>query len=275
MDNRPIGVFDSGLGGLTVVREMERLMPNENVVYFGDTARVPYGSKSKEKIIEFSHQIMHFLLSKNVKAVIIACGTASSNALEEMKKSYDIPIIGVVEPGARQARSLTRNGRIGVLGTSATIRSGAFERLLRKDQEQTEKTSSLEVFSQPCPLFVPLVEEGWFEDDVTRQVIKRYVQPLKEADVDTLILGCTHYPLLWDLIQEEMGNGVRLINVSAAAVEEMKTHLKETAFQAEEGLGHYEFYASDSVHQFKNFCSKILELDELSVEKINIEKYGS
>ena len=266
MDNRAIGVFDSGLGGLTVIREMENYMPEENAVYFGDTARVPYGSKSRQKIIEFSHQDMRFLLGHDVKAVIIACGTASSNALEEMRASYDIPIIGVVEPGARAALNATRNGRVGVLGTAATIRSGAFKRLLLASEP------SLKVTSQACPLFVPLVEEGWFRDDVTREVIRRYIEPLKENKVDTVILGCTHYPLLRPLIQEEMGDSVTLINVSEAATLEMKNFLAKHDMSADREKGTYGFYASDSIDQFRDFCRQILDLTELSVSKVAIEK---
>jgi len=266
MDNRAIGVFDSGLGGLTVIREMEGLMPRENAVYFGDTARLPYGSKSKQTIIEFSHQAMHFLLGHDVKGVIIACGTASSNALEEMKASYDLPIIGVVEPGARAALRATRNGRIGVLGTAATIRSGAFERLLLKE------VPSLKVTSQACPLFVPLVEEGWFSDEVTREVIRRYIKPLKENEVDTVILGCTHYPLLRPLIQEEMGENVTLINVSEAATQEMKEILGQHGMEAERPAGTYDFFASDSIDQFRSFSRQILDIEDLTVSKVSIEK---
>ncbi|MBO4889103.1 MAG: glutamate racemase [Firmicutes bacterium] len=266
MDNRAIGVFDSGLGGLTVIREMGNLMPRENAVYFGDTARVPYGSKSKATIIEFSHQIMRFLLRHDVKGVIIACGTASSNALEEMKASYDLPIIGVVEPGARAALRATKNGRIGVLGTAATIRSGAFERLLLKEDP------SLEVTSQACPLFVPLVEEGWFSDEVTREVIRRYIKPLKENHVDTVILGCTHYPLLRPLIQKEMGENVTLINVSEAATREMKEFLGEHDMEADHTVGTYDFYASDSIDQFRSFSRQILDIENLTVSKVSIEK---
>lgn len=266
MDNRAIGVFDSGLGGLTVIREMGSLMPRENAVYFGDTARVPYGSKSKATIIEFSHQIMRFLLRHDVKGVIIACGTASSNALEEMKASYDLPIIGVVEPGARAALRATKNGRIGVLGTAATIRSGAFERLLLKEDP------SLEVTSQACPLFVPLVEEGWFSDEVTREVIRRYIKPLKENQVDTVILGCTHYPLLRPLIQKEMGENVTLINVSEAATREMKEFLGQHDMEADHAAGTYDFYASDSIDQFRSFSRQILDITNLTVSKVSIEK---
>jgi len=265
-DSRAIGVFDSGLGGLTAVREMETLLPNEDVIYFGDTARVPYGTKSKERIIEFSHQIMHFLLEHDVKAVIVACGTVSSNALDELKAAYDLPIIGVVEPGVAEAVRLTKNRKIGVLGTAATIRSGAFSRRL------LEADPTLEVHSQACPLFVPLVENGWFDDPISAQVVARYLAPVKAAGVDTLILGCTHYPLLAGLIQQEMGEDVSLVNVSRQAVYEMKQYLAVHDMQAPEKDAPpvYAFYASDSVSDFRSFSESILGLKHLDVEKITI-----
>ena len=272
MDNRKIGVFDSGLGGLTVVREVRDLMPEESIVYFGDTARLPYGAKSKESIIGFSHQIMHFLLEQDVKAVIVACGTASSNALKEIQAAYDVPIIGVVEPGAKAAVRKSRTGHIGVLGTSATIRSKAFETLIL---EQKEK--DVTVTSMACPLFVPLVESGWFEDPITSEVVKRYLDPIK-GKVDTLVLGCTHYPLLKDAIREEMGEDVSLINVSREAVKEMKAYLAENGLAAGEGSGgvaSYEFYASDSIESFRDFCETVLGERRLKVDYVNIEQYPS
>lgn len=267
MDNRKIGVFDSGLGGLTVVREMKKLMPEESVVYFGDIARLPYGSKSKETITEFSHQIMRFLLKHDVKAVIIACGTASANALEDLLETYDLPITGVVEPGAREAARTTKNGRIGITGTEATIRSGAYDRLLKGLNPQTE------VFSKACPLFVPLVEEGWFKDDITRSVVQRYLAELKEQQVDTLVLGCTHYPLLKRLIGEEIGEEVILVNPSSSVVKEMKEYLRENDMQSGAEQGEYEFYVSDSTEKFRGFGQQVLEIEDLKVRKINIEKY--
>ena len=267
MDNRKIGVFDSGLGGLTVVREMQKLMPEESVVYFGDIARLPYGSKSKETITEFSHQIMRFLLKHDVKAVIIACGTASANALEDLQKTYDLPITGVVEPGAREAARTTKNGRIGITGTEATIRSGAYDRLLAGLDPQ------IEVYSKACPLFVPLVEEGWFKDDITRSVVQRYLAELKTQQVDTLVLGCTHYPLLKRLIGEEIGEEVILVNPSSSVVKEMKEYLLRHNMQSDAEQGEYEFYVSDSTEKFRQFGQQVLEIENLTVKRINIEKY--
>ena len=267
MDNRKIGVFDSGLGGLTVVREMQKLMPEESVVYFGDIARLPYGSKSKETITEFSHQIMRFLLKHDVKAVIIACGTASANALEDLQKTYDLPITGVVEPGAREAARTTKNGRIGITGTEATIRSGAYDRLLAGLDPQ------IKVYSRACPLFVPLVEEGWFKDDITRSVVQRYLAELKTQQVDTLVLGCTHYPLLKRLIGEEIGEEVILVNPSSSVVKEMKEYLLRHDMQSDAEQGEYEFYVSDSTEKFRQFGQQVLEIENLTVKRINIEKY--
>ena len=267
MDNRKIGVFDSGLGGLTVVREMQKMMPEESVVYFGDIARLPYGSKSKETITEFSHQIMRFLLKHDVKAVIIACGTASANALEDLQKTYDLPITGVVEPGAREAARTTKNGRIGITGTEATIRSGAYDRLLKGLDPQ------IEVYSKACPLFVPLVEEGWFKDDITRSVVQRYLAELKTQQVDTLVLGCTHYPLLKRLIGEEIGEEVILVNPSSSVVKEMKEYLLRHDMQSDAEQGEYEFYVSDSTEKFRQFGQQVLEIENLTVKRINIEKY--
>lgn len=267
MDNRKIGVFDSGLGGLTVVREMQKLMPEESVIYFGDIARLPYGSKSKETITEFSHQIMRFLLKHDVKAVIIACGTASANALEDLQQTYDLPITGVVEPGAREAARTTKNGRIGITGTEATIRSGAYDRLLQGLDPQ------IQVFSKACPLFVPLVEEGWFKDDITRSVVQRYLAELKSQQVDTLVLGCTHYPLLKRLIGEEIGEEVILVNPSSSVVKEMKQYLQENGLASEAEQGEYEFYVSDSTEKFRQFGQQVLEIEDLKVKRINIEKY--
>lgn len=269
-DNRKIGVFDSGLGGLTAVREIRKYLPHESIVYFGDTARLPYGSKSKQRIVDFSKQNMRFLLTHDVKAVIIACGTASSNAVDEVRAEFDLPIFGVVRAGAREAVKQSATGRIGVAATAATVRSGAFKRLIGQMNDQAR------VFSVACPLFVPLVEAGWWKDDITLQVVERYMEPLKEEKVDTVIMGCTHYPMLRPLIQQVMGPDVRLINVSKAAVLETGDFLDRHGMQADEGnKPSFEFYTSDSIDDFKEFCSRVLEEDSrhIHAEKIDIEKY--
>ena len=198
----PVGVFDSGVGGLTVAREIMRNLPSEKIVYFGDTARVPYGSKSRETIIRYSRQIIRFLQEQQVKAIVVACNTASAFALDAVRDEFDIPIIGVIEPGARVAAEQTRNKRVGVIGTVGTVGSKIHAEYLKEfDPEIT-------VFAKACPLFVPLVEEGWLHDPVTEEVAARYLKELQDKDVDTLILGCTHYPLLRSTIRKIMGDGV-------------------------------------------------------------------
>ncbi|MBQ9642926.1 MAG: glutamate racemase, partial [Lachnospiraceae bacterium] len=185
----PIGVFDSGIGGLTVAREIMRQMPNEKIIYFGDTARVPYGSKSRETVLKYSQQIVRFLLEQNVKAIAVACNTASAYALPEIEKDCPVPIIGVIRPGAKTAVEATKNGRIGVIGTEATVESGTYPEYVHSIAPMAQ------VLSRACPLFVPLVEEGLWEDPVTDEIARRYLAELMDEDIDTLILGCTHYPL--------------------------------------------------------------------------------
>ena len=198
--NAPVGVFDSGVGGLTVAREIMRQLPGERIIYFGDTARVPYGSKSKDTIVRYSRQIIRFLCTKGVKAIVIACNTASAYALEAVSAESDIPIIGVIDAGARTAVSATRNGKIGVIGTEGTIGSGIYTEVMKKLRPD------IEVVGKPCPLFVPLVEEGLLHDSVTDEIASRYLSVLKGKYIDTLVLGCTHYPLLRSTLQRLMGD---------------------------------------------------------------------
>ena len=188
--NAPVGVFDSGVGGLTVAREIMRQLPEERMVYFGDTARLPYGTKSKNTVIRFSRQIVRFLMTKEVKAIVIACNTATACALEEIQRELPIPVIGVIDAAARVAGSVTKNNRVGVVGTTATIESGMYEKALRQYNEKAE------VYGKACPLLVSLAEEGWLHDTITEEVVSRYLKDLQYKSVDTLILGCTHYPLL-------------------------------------------------------------------------------
>lgn len=196
--NAPIGVFDSGVGGLTVVREITRQLPEENIVYFGDTARVPYGSKSKENIIRFSEQIIRFLLTKDVKAIVIACNTASALALDAVRDEFDVPLLGVVVPGARAAVEATHNGKIGVIGTDATVHSHVYTKEIQKMK------SDVTVQEKACPLFVPLVEEGFKDHAVTGEIIDHYLSSMRGSEIDTMILGCTHYPLLRSRIRTYM-----------------------------------------------------------------------
>ncbi len=224
----PVGVFDSGVGGLTVVREIMRQMPNERIVYFGDTARVPYGSKSKETITRFSEQIMRFLLSQNVKAIVVACNTASAYALPTLEQECPVPIIGVMKPGARTATEKTRNGRIGVIGTNATVSSGIYTSYIK------ELMPEAEVLGRACPLFVPLVEEGLWEDPVTDEIARRYLTELMDEGIDTLILGCTHYPLIRKTIARTVGESVELVNPAYETALELKHMLGDLDLLAKE-----------------------------------------
>lgn len=266
----PIGVFDSGVGGLTVAREIMRNLPSEKIVYFGDTARVPYGSKSKETIIRYSRQIIRFLQQQQVKAIVVACNTASAFALDAVRDEFDIPIIGVIEPGAKVAAAQTRNKRVGIIGTVGTVGSGIHAEYLKHlDPEIT-------VFGKACPLFVPLVEEGWLHDPVTDEVAARYLKELQDKQVDTLILGCTHYPLLRSTIRKIMGDGVCLVNPAYEAALELGRLLEEKGL-AGEGTGKnefpYRFYVSDLADEFKAFANSILPYDVEMTKKIDIEKY--
>ena len=266
----PVGVFDSGVGGLTVAREIMRNLPSEKIVYFGDTARVPYGNKSKENVIRYSRQIIHFLLEQQVKAIVIACNTASAFALDEVRNEFDIPILGVIEPGARVAAQETKNKKIGVIGTEGTIGSGIHAAFLKK------LDPGITVISKACPLFVPLVEEGWLHDPVTLEVVSRYLQEFKEKEADTLILGCTHYPLIRSTIREFMGEGVRLVNPTYETALELASLLEREGLLSGEKKQEefpYRFYVSDLADKFKAFANSILPYDVEMTKKIDIEKY--
>ena len=268
--NAPIGVFDSGIGGLTVAREIMRQMPQERIVYFGDTARVPYGSKSKDTVIRYSSQIVHFLREQNVKAIVIACNTASAFALEAVQDKLDIPVLGVIEAGARVAAEETKNKRVGVIGTVGTVGSGIHESYLKRLNPE------ITVIGKACPLFVPLVEEGWLHDPVTVEVASRYLQELKDEQVDTLILGCTHYPLIRSTIQEVMGEKVRLVNPAYETALELKSLLTKMDLLStgeQQAEFPYRFYVSDLADEFKEFANSILPYDVTMTRKIDIEKY--
>ncbi|AZT89884.1 glutamate racemase [Caldicellulosiruptor changbaiensis] len=267
MDTRPIGIFDSGLGGLTVFKEIVNLMPNESIVYFGDTARIPYGSKSKETVTKFAMQNTRFLLSKNVKIVVVACNTASAYAYEFLKSQFDIPIIAVIEPGARAAVMATRNKKVGVIGTEGTIASGSFEKKI------LEYDPNISVFSKPCPLFVPLVEEGWIDKEVTYLVAKEYLEEFKEKGIDTLVLGCTHYPFLQNVIKKILPE-VTLINPALETAKQTYDVLKQNdMLNTLDDEPTYYFYASDNLKKFEAVASIFLNEKIKCEEKIDIEKY--
>lgn len=269
--NAPIGVFDSGVGGLTVVREIMRQIPNEKIIYFGDTARLPYGSKSKETVTRFSKQIVRFLNTFQVKTIVVACNTASAYALDELEQENDIPMIGVVKPGAKIASEVTRNGRIGVIATEATIGSRLYNQYI------TELNKNVTIYGKACPLFVPLVEEGLWVDPVTDEIARRYLTELIDLDIDTLILGCTHYPLIRSTVGKIMGENVTLVNPAYETARELKEMLAQKGLLGDHapalGENQYQFYVSDIADKFKSFANSIIKYGILSAKTIYIEEY--
>lgn len=267
----PIGVFDSGVGGLTVAREIMRQIPNEKIVYFGDTARVPYGSKSQETVTRYSKQIVRFLQTHEVKTIVVACNTASAYALDALEKEIDIPIIGVVKPGAKVASEVTKNGKIGVIATEATIGSQIYSKYIK------EINKDVTIYGKACPLFVPLVEEGLLKDPVTDEIARRYLAELIDIDIDTLILGCTHYPLIRSTLGRIIGEKVTLVNPAYETAIELKRLLIEKDLLNEEppklGENQYQFYVSDGAEKFKSFANSIIKYGILSAKTINIEQY--
>lgn len=268
MRDCPIGVFDSGVGGLTVVKEIMNQLPNEKIVYFGDTARVPYGSKSRETILTFSRQITQFLRTKKVKAIVVACNTASALAVENLKKENDIPILGVVHPGAKAAAETTKNNKVGVIGTVATVNSGIYKEYLQQIKPEVH------VYSKACPLFVPLVEENWLYDSVTVEIADRYLSDLMGYGIDTLVLGCTHYPLLRHTLKKVVGDGVTLVNPAYETAFTLKKVLEESNLQClEPGCNKHRFYVSDGAEKFKAFANTILPCHVEETKAVNIEQY--
>ena len=251
--NRPIGVFDSGVGGLTVVKELLRLLPKEEIVYFGDTARVPYGTKSQETVTRFSIENSIFLMRHHVKMVVVACHTCSALSLSTLSSHFRVPMIGMIEPGVREALRRTRNFRIGVIGTRATVQSGAYERAILNLRPDAK------VFSASCPLFVPLAEEGWLDHDLTKSIAQHYLAPLVQKKVDTLILGCTHYPLLQRVIGEVMGPKVTLIDPGKEAARDVQTVLKEQELACVNGRRlRHRFFVSDEPGRFADLGQRFL-----------------
>jgi len=255
MDRRPIGVFDSGVGGLTVMRELLHELPNEKIIYFGDTARVPYGTKSKRTIVRFSLENILFLLEKKVKLVVVACNTSSSLALPVIKRNFNIPIVGVIEPAVKSALRVSRSGRIGVIGTRATVESKVYERSIKRYNK------ALRVFSKACALFVPFVEEGWLDNKAIRDVAKIYLEDFKHKGIDTLILGCTHYPLLKKVIREILGKDVALVDSGsevALAVKRILNQQKLSAPESKKSL-RPKFFVSDEPAHFQKLGGRFLK----------------
>lgn len=268
MCNKPIGIFDSGLGGLTVLKEIHKILPGEDLVYFGDSKRAPYGTKSRETITNFSFQDMRFMLSKNVKAIVIACNTVSSNALEKIKSEFDIPILEVISPGAAAGLAASKNKVIGVIGTPATIDSNAYKK------ELVGRDGNSIIFQKSCPLFVSLVEEGaeFWRNEIAEMIARHYLIELKEKGIDTLILGCTHYPLLKGVIKKVVGTDIKLID-SARSIAELLRDSTAIKANSTKNKGSVEIYTSDSIEKFMPLCKDILEKDNITVEHVDIEKY--
>lgn len=249
----PIGMFDSGIGGVTVMEEIKKALPKESIIYFGDTARIPYGGKSRETIIRYSLENAHFLLDKTIKLLVVACNTASAFAIEILRQSLPIPVIGVIEPGAEKAASVTCNQRIAVLGTKGTIQSGAYQTTLKQLLPQAA------VFPIACPLFVPLVEEQFLHHPATQLIVKEYLSPLRDQGVDTLLLGCTHYPLLKHLIQEEVGPHIRLVDSASTCAEKVSQILREEQISSPALQGTYQYYVSDDPEKFHRMVAQLFE----------------
>ena len=269
MNNNAIGVFDSGLGGLTVLKEIMSILPNENIVYFGDTARVPYGSRSKETVIKYTFQAINFLISKNVKAIVIACNTATAISLELAQQKYDIPIIGVVEAGARTAAYTTENKLVGVIGTEGTINSKAYEEEIHKID------NSVRIIGKACPLFVPIVEEGWSNTEVAYLTAQRYLEELKEEGIDSLVLGCTHYPLLKNTINRVVDGKIKLVNPAIETAKDLKDVLTKNELLREDSPdpAHYDYFVSDGPEKFASIGQEFLNKKIDNIDQIEIQKY--
>lgn len=248
-----IGVFDSGVGGLTVMQQLIQQLPHERVIYFGDTARVPYGNKGKQTIERYSIENTISLLEKNIKLLVIACNTATALALEKLRILFKLPIVGVIEPGAEKAAAVTRNQRIAVLGTKGTIQSGAYQTAIRKRLPQAT------LFSIACPLFVHLVEEQWLDHPATRLIVQEYLRPLQGEGIDTILLGCTHYPLLSAVIQEEMGSQVTIVDSASSCADQVASLLHQNGLLSAARQGDHCYYSSDDPEKFRSLGEKLFK----------------
>lgn len=288
MNDSPIGVFDSGIGGLTVLKEIFKVLPTENTIYLGDTARVPYGGRSSETIIKYSFENTRFLVSKGIKLLVIACNTASSVSLDEIRKSFNIPVIGVIEPGAKAAIMATKTNRIGIIGTEGTIKSNSYINAINSIKKNKTKefkehgtkhydryfevvTDEMVIFTKACPLFVPLAEEGWTSNDVAYLTVEHYLGGFKKEAIDTLVLGCTHYPLLKTIISKVMGKNVRLIDSAIETASETKEILRKNNMEKKsKGKPLREFYVTDAPKKFINIGEKFLEHKIENIQKIDL-----
>ncbi|PKN75599.1 MAG: glutamate racemase [Candidatus Cloacimonetes bacterium HGW-Cloacimonetes-2] len=258
---KPIGIFDSGVGGLTVYKTIRNHFVEEDLVYFGDTARVPYGPKSPNTIIDYSIQNSRFLLQQGIKILVVACNTSSAYALDKIKELTGIPIIGVIDPGAEQAALYTKSKRIGIIGTEATVRSGAYSQAI------TKLIPDAVVYSKACPLFVPIVEEGWQDGDITKSIAKHYLSYFEDKDIDTLVLGCTHYPLLKQTIQETVGEKIRLVDSADAIASYLKRLIPE---ETDGAKGTDSFFVSDNEAKFLQISQNILESPIMSLKRVRL-----
>ncbi|MBC8017898.1 MAG: glutamate racemase [Verrucomicrobia bacterium] len=269
MSWQAVGIFDSGVGGLTVLREITRVLPQEDTIYFGDTARVPYGTKSPETVTRYAREITAFLVRRDIKLLVVACNTASAVALPTLKRLFPIPVVGVIEPGAKRAVEVSRTGRIGVIGTAGTIRSSAYTRAIKR------LNPTAEVLTKACPLFVPLAEEGWVDNQVARLTAQNYLQELKDAGVDTLVLGCTHYPLLKPLIAEIMGSGVTLVDSAAETARTVAGILaQKKCLRPDSEIGNHHYYVSDIPAGFIRVGNRFLGERLGDVYQVSLEDDG-
>ena len=269
MSWQAVGIFDSGVGGLTVLRELTRVLPQEDTIYFGDTARVPYGTKSPETVSRYAGEIAAFLLRRDIKLLVVACNTASAVALHGLKRQLSIPVVGVIEPGARRAVEVSLSGRIGVIGTAGTIRSSAYTRAIKRLKPEAE------VLTKACPLFVPLAEEGWTDNQVARLTAQSYLQELKDASVDTLVLGCTHYPLLKPMIAEVMGPGVTLVDSAAETARTVAEILaQKQMLRPVAEVGNHHYYVSDVPAGFIRVGNRFLGGRLGDVYQVNLDNDG-
>ena len=259
-----IGIFDSGVGGLTVVREMRRLLPLEDITYLGDTARLPYGTKSRDTVVGYSRRNSHFLISRHAKIIIAACNTASAYSIDTLSSEFGVPVLGVIHPGAEKAARVTKNGKIGVIATPSTIRSGAYAYAIKAADP------SLKAMSASCPLFVPLAEEGWNEDEIALAAARRYLEPVKSHGVDTLILGCTHYPLMKKIISEVMGDGVTLVDSAAETASKTAEFMEKNGLLNPDGGGKERFYLTDGSDSFLKITGRFLGREPAAVEIVDI-----
>lgn len=265
MNKQPIGIFDSGLGGLTILKRVNQLLPKENLIYFGDTVNVPYGAKSPKAVTKFSLDIAKFLEAQQVKLIIVACNTASALALRELKKQIRVPVIGVIEPGAKKAAAATKNKKVAIIATEATVKSNSYPKHIAKLDPK------IKTVQKPCPLFVPLIEEGWVHKKAGELIIGEYLKNIANSQADTVILGCTHYPVIKKQIAASLGRNVKLVDSSEIIADTVKNLLEERKLINSSGKGKITIYASDAPERFKKLARHILgsELKKVHLKKIN------